>query len=319
LKETALFFETRKIKLETLSEYLREIRESLGLSTEEVAKKTGIGTKPLEALEAGAYNRLPSEVYVKGFLSQLAQIYNIDKQVLINQFEIERKIQKAVTKTTTKPTNAKKGIFQDLVITPKNLSLVGGVAFILVTVVYICWQVFSISKVPDLRIESPQDLTVIDKSFVEILGTTDPGSIVTVNNEPVFVDREGKFSTQLGISSGPKELIIVAKNRFDKSTTKILTIIGQPKTLADNQGAVRLELEFIRDVEVGLRIDGGEKLTQSYKQGTSKVVEAKRQVLLSASDAGAVRVKINGQLLGFLGRQDEKLVDIPFTAQSSER
>src|SRR6185295_14603901 len=44
----------------------------------------------LEDLEAGNYMELPAEVYVRGFLKSLSQLYRIKEEVLIDQFEKER-------------------------------------------------------------------------------------------------------------------------------------------------------------------------------------------------------------------------------------
>ena len=73
-----MVFERKKIQLETLSEYLQEAREALGLSAEEVAAKTSIKLFFLQALESGEFKKLPPDVYVLGFLKQLAELYSVE-------------------------------------------------------------------------------------------------------------------------------------------------------------------------------------------------------------------------------------------------
>ena len=46
-----MIFEKKKIQIETLGEYLREVRGNLQLSLEEVAKKTNIKPAFLKGLE----------------------------------------------------------------------------------------------------------------------------------------------------------------------------------------------------------------------------------------------------------------------------
>lgn len=308
-----VFFQTKKIKLETLSEYLQAVRTQLKLSLAEVSKSTGVAVKMLQDLEAGAFARLPSGVYVKGFLEKLSRIYGLDKDLLIRQYEIERQIYKNINSGHERQRKGT-GFFNRLIITPKGLSLIGGAVFVCLTVIYIVWQIISIAKVPFLEIESPKDLVVTEKSFVEIIGRTDAGAMISVNNEPVFVDDNGNFKTSLSLSAGSKELVVVAKNRFNKTVSKTLTIIRQVQTAADRQSVV-LELEFNGSVEIGYIIDGEAEIKENFDAGGEKRLTGAKQILLSASNAGRVKGTINGQALGVLGREGEKIERIPFSAE----
>lgn len=299
-----------------MPEYLKERRLHLKLSVAEVAKRAGVSEKALKVLEEGAYHLLPPGVYVKGFLAQLAGLYYVDKETLISQYEIERNIQSNVSRKSYSHANKPAKWLEHLVITPKNLSFFSAAIFICATVIYIVWQVLAINKPPFLEIISPQNLSVIEMSVVSITGRTDPGVSLTVNAEPVFVDEEGRFQATLGISAGSKEIVVKAANRFFKTTSKVLTIIGQAKTAVSDEIAVRLELEALADVEIALKLDGAEKILQTFRAGEKKLFEAKRKILFSASDAGNVRVKVNGKNLGLLGRTGESLSDIPFFVES---
>jgi len=311
-----MFFHTKKIRLETLPEYLKETRLGLKFSLEEASKKAGMGAKTLKALEEGAYNLLPSGVYVKGFLARLGQLYNVNVDILTRQYEVERSILRNLKATPANLTKKRPGWLEDFVITPKSLSFFGAAIFVSATLVYIVWQVLSISRVPLLEIESPEDFTVYNTSFAPILGRTSPGATVTINHEPVFVDQQGRFQGQLGVSVGPKEITVEAKNRFNKTTSKTLTIIGQTASPIANQISVRMELEILADVEITLQIDGASEVKQIFRAGEKKLAEAQRQILLSASNVGNIRVKINGKTLGLLGRPGEVLTAIPFFAES---
>lgn len=93
-----MFFEQKKISTETLSEYLASVRNTLGLSLEDVAKKTGIKLKFLQGLESGDYKNLPADVYVLGFLKQLAELYTVASDEIVNQYKKEKNIQKQISK-----------------------------------------------------------------------------------------------------------------------------------------------------------------------------------------------------------------------------
>ncbi len=310
-----MLFQTKKIKLETLPEYLKEIRQVLKMPIKDVANEIGISAKILENLESGIYDALPSEVYVKGILNRLAALYGVDKQPLLRQFEIERSIHKHIQQKDILKTTSNSGFFKGLIITPKIISIFAVIAFAGVTIVYIIWQVFSIGKEPFLVIYNPVDLTVIEKSAVELIGKTDPGASVDINGETVFVDKDGNFSVNLSLSSGSKVIIITARNRFDRSTVKTITVIGANQGQDFKQNKVVLDLQFTDEVTVNYKIDGNEAIVSDFSAEQTLKLEATKIILISTSNAGAIRAKLNNRDIGFLGRQGEKLVDIPFSAE----
>ncbi len=302
--------------METLSEYLKQIRQDLSLSVETVAKKTGASTKLIEFLEAGKYGNLPSSVYVKGFLKKLAQVYKLEPSVLLDQYCLENQVHMQIANNKKIKGDRSKDFFKNLILTPKNLSAGVSLVFVVFTLSYVIWQVLSIAQTPALEIYTPQDLSATDKTFVEIVGKTAIGSTVTVNDQSIFVDKDGKFQTSLSLSIGPKDLVIVATNRFRRSVSKHLTVIGQAKPISAQINEVQLDLQILGDVEVGYSLDGATAIVETYLAGEKKHLEAKSKILLSVSDASKIKAVLNGQAIGVLGREGEKLTDIPFSPQS---
>jgi len=58
--------------------FLRHRRLTRGLTLERIANETKIRAAQLDALEDGAYDKLPAQVYVRGFVIQLAKLLQID-------------------------------------------------------------------------------------------------------------------------------------------------------------------------------------------------------------------------------------------------
>lgn len=312
-----MIFERKKIQIETLSEYLKEVRQSLGLSLEEVSKRTHIKPRFLEYLEEGNLNQLPPDVYVLGFLRQLAQLYTIEPSVLVDQYKKERGILKQVNQKSAAKPFKRKGSGK-LVLTPASLSIAVGVLFVLLTVGYIVFQVYSINRAPSLQIFEPQDRQVIKDSFVNVHGQTDPGMSVTVNRQDVFVGNNGDFKTQLGITPGPRDLQITAQNKFGKQTTKTVSIVGESTQAAPDASttSVQLKLDFTGDVTITFTLDDQNPQTVSFHNGDSKLLMANNKAVISTSDAGATKVTLNGQPLGPLGRSKEVISNIPFFAET---
>jgi cytoskeleton protein RodZ len=68
---------------------LAAAREELNLSVAEVARHLKLSPAQVEALEAGAYDRLPGRVFVRGFLRNYAKLLGIDPQPLLRRIENE--------------------------------------------------------------------------------------------------------------------------------------------------------------------------------------------------------------------------------------
>jgi cytoskeleton protein RodZ len=68
---------------------LAAAREELNLSVSEVARHLKLSPAQVEALEEGAYDRLPGRVFVRGFLRNYAKLLGIDPQPLLRTIEHE--------------------------------------------------------------------------------------------------------------------------------------------------------------------------------------------------------------------------------------
>jgi cytoskeletal protein RodZ len=313
-----MLFEKKKINIETLSEYLSEVRLNLKLSEQQVCQKTGITPKFFAALESGNFKILPADVYVYGFLRQLASLYAISPEALIEQYKKERGIEQHIAKTNLKFSSTwRKKYFGRLVITPKIVSLGLGIAFVSLSVGYIVWQVWSINRMPSLQIIQPSNNAVVAGSFVQVQGKTDPGINVTVNGRIIFVDNSGGFQTQLALSPGPAEITVIAKNRFDKFLSKTISVTGEAAVSQENPAALQLKADFAAPVTLTFSIDSQPEQTLTFNKGDSKIFSAKQKILLSTSDAGATKITLNSQVLGPMGRQGEPLKDVPFFAPSA--
>lgn len=310
-----MVFEKKKIQLETLGEYLLEARGHLKFSLAEVSQRTGVKIAFLEALERGDFKKLPAQVYVYGFLRQLAGLYKSDGQALIDQYKKELAIQDRLVADAVRSQSWVKRNLGRINITPKLISFAAGILFLFFTVVYVIWQVGSINKVPNLELYQPKDRQVVFGSSVEVKGKTDPGMNLQVNGQDVFVDSAGNFQIQLSLEAGPKDLTVVSKNKFDKTATIKISVVGQPEVTIAAKLA-ELKLEFSGDGLLEYSVDDGLASALDFHAGDSKIFFGQNKILISTSNAGATAATFNGQRLGPLGRIGERLTAIPFFARA---
>jgi cytoskeleton protein RodZ len=68
---------------------LAAVREEMNLSIAEVARHLKLSPAQVEALEEGAYDRLPGRVFVRGFLRNYAKLLGLDPEPLLHRIENE--------------------------------------------------------------------------------------------------------------------------------------------------------------------------------------------------------------------------------------
>lgn len=66
--------------------YLRERREGRSVSLEDVARVTKIPSRSLERLEAGSFESLPADVFVRGFVKSYASCVGLDPEELVQRY-----------------------------------------------------------------------------------------------------------------------------------------------------------------------------------------------------------------------------------------
>ena len=308
---TALF-ETKRISMETLPEYLKDTRVSLSYDLAKVARVTNISEKFLASLESGAYHKLPADVYVYGFLKKLAELYGTDSGILVEQYKKERGIHEKLNRKT--PQAHKPSV---ITVTPKIISLGLLGLFVLFVLGYLGYQVHAINQPPFIRIDEPQNGARITTSSLVVQGQTAPGTALSINEQQVFVDSEGNFKQPVSISPGEKVLRFIGKNTFGKESSKQVVVYGDfevEETLDPAEAPLELTIEVEPDSTwVTVKIDNSPARNETFIAGSTKTYTAQSRILLSTGDAGSTKVTLNGLDLGRLGREGEVLRDIPFT------
>ncbi|QJA06504.1 helix-turn-helix domain-containing protein [Thermosulfurimonas marina] len=73
-----------------LGEYLRKMREAQGKTLAEIAEETKINCRYLEALEKEAWEELPAEVFVRGYLRAYALALGLDPEDVLRRYRESR-------------------------------------------------------------------------------------------------------------------------------------------------------------------------------------------------------------------------------------
>ncbi len=230
-------FKKRKIQTdETLGQVLKLARTAKEISLEDAEIGSKVRAKYLVAIEAGEWQKLPSVVYVRGFVLAYAKFLALEKERTEKLFDKEYgfiSTQKATSLGYKKLFSHRK-----VLITPKLLAYSFFSIFLLSMFGYIFYQIIGFAGSPTLSISSPSNNTVLESDSIDIKGLADTSDLLTVNNEAVAVATDGHFSTNVKLQRGINVVRVRATNKAKKETTETLTVEYKPSTaMLDDRGA----------------------------------------------------------------------------------
>lgn len=75
--------------METVGEILKNAREKKGLTIESLEKKTRIVSRYIEALENNDFDKLPGEIYVKGFIKTISDKLLLDSDKVLERYNLQ--------------------------------------------------------------------------------------------------------------------------------------------------------------------------------------------------------------------------------------
>lgn len=217
-------FTRRQIKtVKTLGDILKAGRKKKNVSLDEAEEETKVRLKYLEALEEGRYELLPASVYAVGFLAKYAEFLEIDKEPLVSQFMQERGLERQFAKIAPER-KIKEPVFS---VTPKFLIILAIVLAVGGILGYIFYSVRQFTLPPNLEIASPSAEEVIKEDQVEIVGKTDEGATLLINNQTVLIDDKGNFRQKVKLNPGLNSFEIKATNQLKKESVKVIKVLAE--------------------------------------------------------------------------------------------
>jgi cytoskeletal protein RodZ len=324
---TPKFIRTTIPEREALGEKLAKKRAALGYDIKEVERATRIRAKHVEYLEAGEWEKLPPDVYVRGFLKNYATFLKLDPvkvtRVYLKERGLKENVKKISVSNTAPPVRVSKIKTPRIIITPKRIAITSAILGALAIVGYIGWQISILAAPPKLEIKTPSDNTKVEEQQLVVEGKTDAGADVSINDVPIGLDPDGNFKEKISLQDGVNLIKVSAKNKLGKSTVSTRTILAKLKTISTNDTPKTENLEMKLDVgpnsaSIYIEVDGKPISDKNAVMlpGSSQKITAKEKIVITASDGGSVRVTLNGKDLGLLGKSGEKIKEKEFNKSS---
>ena len=220
-----------------LGEMLRSAREARGLDRARIERDTRIREKYLAAIERGAYDELPGEVYARGFLRTYARYLGLDPDTAIALYRIETRGRRTRTAPVPRGRPRAKPQPRAFVITPSAVAAALLTVLVGALIAYLGYQIVTFARMPDLRVtEPPGDVIGLMEPTLVIRGVTEPNASVSVSglarNPSVEADGEGEFAVTVELVPGTNVVTLTAfdpvTSRTSPAVTRTIEVVDAP-------------------------------------------------------------------------------------------
>ncbi len=205
--------------MKTIGEILKNARVEKKLSIADMEETTKIKVSFLKSIESESWNDLPAFPVVLGFVKSMSGALGLDEVTTVAVLKRDYPPKKLAINPKPDVANRK------LVWGPKTTFVFGvGIAALFI-IGYLGFQYYKFTAPPKIILDSPKENQSIIGNTVLVFGTTDIDAKITINNQPVLVEDNGKFKVELGIDKLTGEVKVKAVSRSGKESTVSRKII----------------------------------------------------------------------------------------------
>ena len=283
---------------------LKRKREWQHQSLLDVSRALKITEKSLRAIEELDVEKLPAQVYARGFVKLYAEFMGFDVDQTVADFttELDKTHVSKEQKITPQQLRSFRG--PKLIITPRLVMITIVVLVVIIALSYLFFEVRGFTRAPMLTISSPADDSRIKENNVTVKGKTDPTAEVKINGEKVFVQSDGSFSETIGIGPGLNKISVSAKSIGGKeSTVSKEVLVEESQSTASpsvslesslipevNDGIVQLQMKTDEEVWVSVVVDGKSAFNGVIESGEEKSFSGE-EINVTAGKGNNVQIK----------------------------
>ena len=291
--------------MDSLGNKFRTVRESQGLTLEQMASRTRIQESFLNALEEDAFERLPERVFTKGFVRAYARSLNLDEEECLRLFaecsaSFYQEEGEGQQKFALLNEDKRKGRTSRVV----AVLLVGGL-FLLGGLVLLQQQsprTSTLSPVSQQAVE-PRDTALSEPGLPgnasESAGDHPSSSSERhVDADPGAVNMEAASTTD--VDETPEESPADDGPATPSLSSSDTLPVFSP-TIASEDELLVLEIRTLETTWVVVRSDEKGPQEALLQVGETVKWKARERFLLTLGNAGGVEVRLNGELRGPFG------------------
>ncbi|HCB31388.1 MAG TPA: hypothetical protein DEP50_12370 [Acinetobacter lwoffii] len=203
--------------MNTVGQILKEARIQKGITLVKLENLTKIKKEFILKLEKGEWNKLPEFPVVSGFIKNLAGALGLSVDNINAILRRDYPPKKLAI-------NPKPDVQSKFTWSPKLTFIVSVGMLVVLVLGYLGFEYRKFIQSPELEIYNPQNREIIINNKVKVSGKTTTDVVVTVNNQPIILDQDGGFATEIEITEETKSLIFKAVSRSGKVTEKNISI-----------------------------------------------------------------------------------------------
>lgn len=295
--------------MESIGEFFKQVRETKGLTVDEVASKTRIRTDFVKALEDGNFAKLPDQVFARGFVRSYARSLGLDEDDAIHRFSqsagayYDKQVERERLKVRQAEEERKRQANR------KAVAIAIGIAIL--TLIFLLSREQSsllvrrsssdlpapASKRTTPPIPEPQDAP--PSPHAEVVPPTPPPAPKTKPSEPPAVAAKAAEGSNTVPSTGPVATASVTPELVPPGPSSLgsdgplggISLEGS----AAAEGQLALDLEATELSWVVVQIDGGSPQEALLRPGEKARYKGQDQFILTLGNAGGVKAELNGK------------------------
>lgn len=197
--------------MKTIGKLLKDARARKRFSLAKLEGETKIKKDFISAVEDEKWQALPDFTVVVGFVKNIAAVLGLRPERAVALLRRDYPPQKLHI-------NPKPDVSKQFIWSPK-LTFIVGVIIVLVAIFgYLGYQYINFIGAPKLVVYEPKEGQVVSSNHLKISGKISSDATLKVNNQPILVNDEGAFSSEVEIFAGTSEITFEAISRSGKET-----------------------------------------------------------------------------------------------------
>jgi len=287
---------------------LREAREELELTLDEVEDRTRIRRAFIEALEEERFADLPGDVYARGFIRNYASLLGLDAEELIEAYgRAVRRPEKAMPQVLDEPLHKRRWSpnWRTVLLASLGVAAAAVLIWSIYGYVYVRrgpWPPWAREAVAVQTPSSARE-TPAQGARVTATPTTEPYDAPTPTRVTSSEAPANPTPTQPPPTSPPKPTDTPVPTATDTPT---------PSPTPTRAGNIVVEARLIAKTYLDVRVDGERVFVGIPEAGQHQQWTAQEIISLRIGNAGGVRLIVNGVDVGIMG-EPQQVIDVQYT------
>lgn len=225
-----------------LKDILQGGLDNQGWGIKKLTEVTSIQERYVRLLLDGDLKKLPPSPYVRGYLTKICQALELDMQDVWQTYKNE------INGGSSGPFD-RLPINRFAIQSKAKKFLTFGILVILV-IIYLSWNFRQLIGSPTLQVIFPEEeTTVTNEPLIIIEGSTEYSNKLTINNEQIYLKKNGQFKKEYDLQEGINTFEILAKKFLGREIKIIKKVIRHPPAGGADQKLVEEEVKDIKQDE----------------------------------------------------------------------